>query len=58
VGFCQQVLGVHGVIPMWVADMDFPAPPEVVEAVKKGLSTELMVILLCPIPSGLQSLTG
>ncbi|MBP6909440.1 MAG: PatB family C-S lyase [Candidatus Saccharicenans sp.] len=33
--FCQQILGVPGVIPMWVADMDFPAPPEVVEAVKK-----------------------
>ncbi|MDI6697535.1 MAG: PatB family C-S lyase [Candidatus Saccharicenans sp.] len=33
--FCEQVLGVPEVIPMWVADMDFPAPPEVVEAVVK-----------------------
>jgi len=33
--FCEHVLGVPEVIPMWVADMDFPAPPEVVEAVKK-----------------------
>jgi len=33
--FCHQVLGVPGVIPMWVADMDFAAPPEVVEAIKK-----------------------
>ncbi|NMC66023.1 MAG: putative C-S lyase, partial [Acidobacteria bacterium] len=33
--FCQQVLGVPGVIPMWVADMDFPAPPEVIEAIQK-----------------------
>ncbi|HNT01197.1 MAG TPA: PatB family C-S lyase [Candidatus Saccharicenans sp.] len=33
--FCQKVLGVPEVIPMWVADMDFPAPPEVVEAIKK-----------------------
>ncbi|MGQ9801511.1 MAG: MalY/PatB family protein [Candidatus Saccharicenans sp.] len=33
--FCEQVLGVPEVIPMWVADMDFPAPPEVVEAVRK-----------------------
>ncbi len=33
--FCEQVLGVPEVIPMWVADMDFPAPPEVVEAVIK-----------------------
>ncbi|MCR4410733.1 MAG: PatB family C-S lyase [Candidatus Saccharicenans sp.] len=31
--FCEQVLGVPEVIPMWVADMDFPAPPEVVDAV-------------------------
>ncbi|MGB4705397.1 MAG: PatB family C-S lyase [Candidatus Saccharicenans sp.] len=31
--FCEKVLGVPDVIPMWVADMDFPAPPEVVEAV-------------------------
>jgi cystathionine beta-lyase len=33
--FCHQVLGVQDVIPMWVADMDFAAPPEVVEAIKK-----------------------
>jgi len=33
--FCEQVLGVPEVIPMWVADMDFPAPPEVVDAVRK-----------------------
>ncbi|MDW3228971.1 MAG: PatB family C-S lyase [Acidobacteriota bacterium] len=33
--FCQQVLGVPEVIPMWVADMDFAAPPEVVEAINK-----------------------
>ncbi|MDD8021219.1 MAG: PatB family C-S lyase [Acidobacteriota bacterium] len=33
--FCQKILGVSGVIPMWVADMDFPAPVEVVEAIKK-----------------------
>lgn len=33
--FCERVLGVPDVIPMWVADMDFPAPPEVVEAIQK-----------------------
>ncbi len=44
--FCQKVLGVPEVIPMWVAYMDFPAPPEVVEAYKRGLSMELMVILV------------
>ncbi|HEK84868.1 MAG TPA: putative C-S lyase [Candidatus Aminicenantes bacterium] len=33
--FCEQVLGVPDVIPMWVADMDFSAPPEVVKAVQQ-----------------------
>lgn len=33
--FCEQVLGAADIIPMWVADMDFPAPPPVVEAVRK-----------------------
>jgi cystathionine beta-lyase len=28
----ERKLGVPDVIPMWVADMDFPAPPAVVEA--------------------------
>ncbi len=32
--FCERVLGVSGVIPMWVADMDFPAPPVVTEALR------------------------
>jgi cystathionine beta-lyase len=30
----RKVLGVEEAIPMWVADMDFEAPPAVVEAIK------------------------
>jgi len=30
--YCERFLGEPDVIPMWVADMDFPAPPPVVEA--------------------------
>jgi cystathionine beta-lyase len=33
--FPRKVLGVGDAIPMWVADMDFEAPPEVVEAVAR-----------------------
>jgi len=33
--FCERALGEKDVIPMWVADMDFPAPPPVVEAIRK-----------------------
>jgi cystathionine beta-lyase len=33
--FCERVLGDREIIPMWVADMDFPAPPAVVDAVAK-----------------------
>lgn len=32
--FCERVHGVSGVIPMWVADMDLPAPPVVIEALR------------------------
>ena len=32
--FCERILGVSGVLPMWVADMDFPAPPAVAEALR------------------------
>ena len=30
-----QIFGRADVIPMWVADMDFAAPPAVVEAIRK-----------------------
>jgi cystathionine beta-lyase len=32
--YCERVLGEPDVIPMWVADMDFAAPPAVVGALK------------------------
>jgi cysteine-S-conjugate beta-lyase len=32
---CETTFGLGGVIPMWVADMDFQAPPAVVEAVTR-----------------------
>lgn len=31
--YCPRAYGLHDVIPMWVADMDFPAPQPVVDAV-------------------------
>jgi len=33
--FCELEYGLKDIIPMWVADMDLPAPQPVVEAVKK-----------------------
>jgi cysteine-S-conjugate beta-lyase len=32
---CRTAFGLDDVIPMWVADMDFAAPPEVVEAIER-----------------------
>jgi len=32
---CRTTFGLDDVIPMWVADMDFAAPPSVVEAVQR-----------------------
>lgn len=31
--FTKEIFGVENVLPMWVADMDFPAPPAVAEAI-------------------------
>ena len=36
--FRKQRTGVDDIIPLWVADMDFACPPEVVEAVKERAS--------------------
>jgi cystathionine beta-lyase len=33
--FVQSIFGRDDVIPMWVADMDFPVAPQIVEALKK-----------------------
>ena len=34
----RQDLGVEDAIPMWVADMDFEAPPAVVEALARRVA--------------------
>ncbi|MFA7635487.1 MAG: PatB family C-S lyase [Bacillota bacterium] len=33
--YLEDYFGRADVLPMWVADMDFPSPPEVVEAIRK-----------------------
>jgi cystathionine beta-lyase len=33
--FRQRLFGTNDVLPLWVADMDFPAPDEVVDAIRK-----------------------
>lgn len=34
----ERVFGAKDVLPMWVADMDFPAPPAVIEALNKRIA--------------------
>ena len=31
----EKLFGYPGLLPMWVADMDFPSPPEVVQALEE-----------------------
>jgi cystathionine beta-lyase len=31
----EKLFGASDVLPLWVADMDFPSPPEVVEAIRR-----------------------
>ena len=33
--FGRKFVGVDGLLPLWVADMDFKAPPEIVEALRR-----------------------
>ena len=33
--FQKRFTGLEGLLPLWVADMDFPAPPQVVEALRE-----------------------
>ncbi|MBP2650789.1 MAG: cystathionine beta-lyase [Firmicutes bacterium] len=35
---CKNIFGCDDVLPMWVADMDFPSPPEVVSALMSRAS--------------------
>ena len=34
-GTDKSLFGSDDVLPMWVADMDFEAPPEVIEAIRQ-----------------------
>jgi cysteine-S-conjugate beta-lyase len=34
----QKLCGVAGVLPLWVADMDFAAPPQIVEALRERVA--------------------
>ena len=38
--FVQYIFGHDDVIPMWVADMDFPVAPPIVEALKRRVEHE------------------
>ena len=33
--YCQERFGKKDILPMWVADMDFPSPKEITEAMKR-----------------------
>jgi len=38
----DEVFGKADVIPMWIADMDFPTPPFIIEALRKRLDHEIL----------------
>jgi len=38
----KNVFGRDDILPMWVADMDFPAPSEAIDAIKKRLSHPIL----------------
>jgi cystathionine beta-lyase len=33
--YSKKLAGIEGLLPLWVADMDFPVPPEILEAVEQ-----------------------
>ena len=34
--YCDERFGVKGLLPMWVADMDFRAPQPIIDAIKNA----------------------
>jgi cysteine-S-conjugate beta-lyase len=38
----EKIFGQPGVIPMWVADMDFPTPDFILEAIRRRLQPEIL----------------
>lgn len=55
--FCERAFGEKDVIPMWVADMDFEAPPAVVEAIRRRAAHGVYGYPLIP-PSFWQAAIG
>jgi cysteine-S-conjugate beta-lyase len=53
----REVLGVEDAIPMWVADMDFEAPPAVIEALKRRVEHGVFGYPLTP-PSFYEAAIG
>lgn len=44
----EAFLGIKDALPMWVADMDFKAPPFIIDAIKKRLEHEVLGYSLKP----------
>jgi cysteine-S-conjugate beta-lyase len=44
----ERVFGVKDVLPMWVADMDFPAPPAVIEALHERIKHSIFGYTVIP----------
>ncbi len=38
----EKIFGQRNIIPMWVADMDFPTPPFIIGAIKERLKHEIL----------------
>jgi len=53
----EKIFGKQDVIPMWVADMDFPTPPCIIDAIKSRLQHEILGYTLRP-ESFYESVTG
>ncbi len=45
--YVKQEFGTDDVLPMWVADMDLPSPPEVVEAISERIKHPLFGYTRC-----------
>lgn len=45
---CQSLFGTEDLIPMWVADMDLPTPPFILNALKSRLNHPLLGYTLTP----------
>lgn len=38
----EEIFGRTGIIPMWIADMDFPTPPFIISALRERLNHEIL----------------